>query len=460
MTTAQPRHAAQSAGEVRPGEVRDRFERAGVRALAMTMVDNGGITRVKAIPISRLERVAANGVGMAEIWAAAGMDDHFAVVAPYDTPSGDMRLIPDLAAARVLAAAPGWAWAPVDQRTQELEVVPACQRSVLKRVIADAAGRGLELKSTFETEMTLLHPDGRPAHDGPGYSTRALVGLEQFAISLVDALEAQGVEVEQFHPEYSPGQFEVSVAPRDPLAAADELILLRTTARQVARNHGLDVSFAPVVFPDAVGNGCHLHLSVWRGGENLMQGGANPGGLTDEGAAAVAGLLRALPELLAVLAPGVPGYQRLQPHHWAGAYACWGIENREAALRFIPGTIASRARAANLEVKVGDGGGNPYLAMAVLIAAALDGVEHDLAAPQPVQADPGSMSEEQRTAQGIARLPTSLAEATGLFERSELARRTFGPALHDAFTAVRRMEWDSYGGLEPEQLVEAYRWRY
>jgi glutamine synthetase len=459
MTAGDPSQARAAAG-VRAGEVRDRFERAGVRALAMTMVDNGGITRVKAIPISRLERVAVNGVGMAEIWAAAGMDDHFAVVAPYDTPSGDMRLIPDLGAARVLAAAPGWAWAPVDQYTQELEVVPACQRSVLKRVIEAAAGRGLELKATFETEMTLLHPDGRPAHDGPGYSTRALAGLEQFSVSLVTALEAQGVEVEQFHPEYSPGQFEVSVAPRDPLAAADELILVRTTARQVARNHGLDVSFAPVVFPDAVGNGCHLHLSLWRGGENLMQGGEHPGGLTDDGAAAVAGILRALPELLAVLVPGVPGYQRLQPHHWAGAYTCWGIENREAALRFIPGTIASRSRSANLEVKVGDGGGNAYLATAVLIAAALDGIEHGLAAPPPVQADPGSMSDEERAAQGITRLPTSLAEATELFERSELAHCTLGPALHPTFAAVRRMEWDSYGGLEPDQLMEAYRWRY
>jgi glutamine synthetase len=94
---------------VRPS--RDRFEAAGVRALAMTMVDNGGITRVKAVPLARLERAATNGVGMAYIWAAAGTDDLFADVAPFDNPSGDMRLVPDLGAARILTAAPGWAWA-------------------------------------------------------------------------------------------------------------------------------------------------------------------------------------------------------------------------------------------------------------------------------------------------------------------------------------------------------------
>jgi glutamine synthetase len=443
---------------VRPS--RDRFEAAGVRALAMTMVDNGGITRVKAVPLARLERAATNGVGMAYIWAAAGTDDLFADVAPFDNPSGDMRLVPDLGAARILTAAPGWAWAPVDQLSQELEPVPACQRTVLRRGVEAARAAGLELRATFEIEATLLDADGRPAHEGPGYSTTAFTLLEGFLFDLVEALEASGVEVEQFHPEYAPGQFEVSVAARDPLAAADTMVFMRTQMRFAARRHGFRVSFAPTALAGEVGNGCHAHLSAWRDGANLMQGGDGPAGMTDAGAAALAGVLEALPGLLAVLAPSPAAYLRLQPHHWAGAYACWGVENREAAVRFIPGTVTSRERSANFEVKVGDGGANPYLVMALLAAAAADGVDRGLAPPEPVQDDPSMLGEDELARRGITRLPTSLAEATGLFEGSDLARRVFGDVLHGAFAAVRRRECETHGSLGEEELADAYRWRY
>jgi glutamine synthetase len=438
----------------------ETFAAAGVRALAMTMVDNGGITRVKVVPISRLERVAANGVGMAYIWAAAGTDDLFAEVAPFDNPSGDMRLIPDLTAARVLAGAPGWAWAPVDQMSQELEPVPACQRSVLKRVVAAARSAGLDLRATFEIEATLVDAEGRPAHTGPGYSTRALSLLDGFLLDLVESLEASGIEVEQFHPEYAPGQFEVSIAPRDPLGAADDLVFVRTQMRFVARRHGLEVSFAPIVFPGEVGNGCHLHLSVWREGRNLMQGGDRAAATTATGAAALAGVVDALPGLLAALAPSPAAYVRLQPHHWAGAYACWGIENREAAVRFIPGTVTSRERSANFEVKVGDGGANPYLAVALLAAAALDGVKRDAALPDPMQDDPALLAADELDRRGIARLPETLDQATDAFEASALARRVLGDVLHDAFVAVRRRECETHGSLSEAELAEAYRWRY
>jgi glutamine synthetase len=439
---------------------RQRLAAAGVRALAMTMVDNGGITRVKSVPLQRLDRVAANGVGMAYVWAAAGTDDLFADVAPFDNPSGDMRLIPDLSAARVLTAAPGWAWAPVDQMSQDLEPVDACARAVLRRVVESGAAAGLDLRAAFETEATLLHPDGSPAHTGPGYSTRALSLIGEFLLELVEELEAAGIEVEQFHPEYAPGQFEVSIAAADPLRAADDLVFLRTQMRFAARRHGLDVSFSPVVFPGEVGNGSHAHLSVWRDGVNLMQGGDRPAGLTAEGAGAIGGVVDALPGILAVLAPSPAAYLRLQPHQWAGAYACWGVENREAAVRFIPGTVSSRARSANFEVKAGDGGANPYLAMAVVAAAALDGVERGAELPDPVQDDPSTYPAAELARRGVTRLPADLSEATELLAASALARRVMGDVLHDAFVAVRRRECETHGSLSEAELADAYRWRY
>jgi glutamine synthetase len=316
------------------------------------------------------------------------------------------------------------------------------------------------MRATFEIEATLLDGDGRPAHTGPGYSTTALALLEEFLFDLAGALEAAGIEVEQFHPEYAPGQFEVSIAPADPLLAADDLVFVRTQMRFAARRRGMAVSFAPIVFAGEVGNGCHMHLSLWRDGVNLMQGGDRPGGLTGTGAAGLGGVVAALPELLAVLAPSPLAYLRLQPHHWAGAYSCWGVENREAAVRFIPGTVTGRERSANFEVKVGDGGANPYLVVALLAAAALDGVERAAPLPDPVQDDPAALPAAERERRGIARLPQTLADATDRLEASTLARRVLGDVLHDAFVAVRRRESDTYGALSEDQAVAAYRWRY
>ncbi len=363
----------------------------GVRLLVMSMVDNGGITRVKLVPVGRLERVARAGVGMSDVWAVSAVDDHFAFQhAPhFDTPSGDMRLLPDLNAVQPLHAAPGYAWAPIDQHDQELDRLDVCQRTALRRIVDEAATRDISIRATYELEFTLLTPELQPAHDGPGYSPRALLPLEAFALDLVDALEAQGIEVDQLHPEYSPGQFEVSVGATDPLTAADRLVLMRITVRQVAARHGLVVSFAPVVLPGAVGNGCHLHLSAWRKGASLMTGADGPAGLTGDGQSFMAGLLEQLPALTAVVAPSAASYLRLQPGHWAGAYTIWGIENREAPLRMIPGSRTTRSSSANVELKTVDGAANPYLALLAAVGAGLDGMARGLELRPAVQADPG-----------------------------------------------------------------------
>ncbi|MDQ6818683.1 MAG: glutamine synthetase family protein [Actinomycetota bacterium] len=441
-------------------DVREQLEQAGVRLLMMTMVDNAGVTRVKLAPLRRLEAVARSGVGMSSLWAVSGSDDLFAYVPPFDTPSGDMRLVPDLTAVRVLPSSPGYAWAPVSQCDEEIRIEPICQRSLLQRVVAQGQERGIEFRTTFETEMTLLRADGEPVHHGPGYSAQALLPLEGFAVELADALEAAGIEVDQVHPEYAPGQFEVSVAAQDPLRAADEQVLLRIIARQVARNHDLSVSFAPVVVAGAAGNGSHFHLSAWRDDENLMQGGSGAAGMQPDAAAIVAGVLESLPNLVAILVPSAPGYWRLQPHHWAGAYACWGIENREAGMRFIPGSASTRARSANVEVKVLDGAANPYLASASILACGLHGLELRRSLSPPVQEDPGELSDAELTARGIVRLPRDLGEASVRLKGDEFLRVALGEILHGAVVAVCNREWSLAADHPPEALAPSYRFRF
>ncbi len=389
-----------------PAEIQERLRGDDVSLVALHFSDMAGMSRTKVIPLRRLETVARSGTGWSDIWAVVCIDEHFAEVPPYDTPSGDARLVPDVSQARALPFLPGYAWAPVDQFSQELEPLPACPRHVLRLAQDRLAAAGLAAQATYEVEMTLLR-DGVPATAGPGYSVRAFVAIRDFLRDFATALESVDVPVEQLHPEYSPGQFEVSLAPSTPLEAADRLLLFRFTARAVAAEHGMDVSFAPVVFTGGLGNGSHMHLSLWRDDENRMTGGDAPGGMQADGASFVAGIRDELPALMAVVAPSVPSYVRLQPGHWSGAYTAWGIENREASLRFIPGTVTSRSRSANVELKVTDGAANPYLALAAVLQAGLAGVEREATLPR---ADAGGSGRAGHRDAGGARHPAPAGE--------------------------------------------------
>lgn len=437
-----------------------RLKENGTRLVACTLVDNAGVTRVKCVPIDRLISAAQYGIGLSYVFAVFAVDDHIAASPGYDTPSGDMRLIPDLSAIVELSGAPGWAWAPVDQYDQELNVMPICQRSLLKRVAGLAAAQGITFKTAFELEFTLLKPDGEPVHYGPGYSPIALLPLEGFAVEVMTALEEQGIKIAQFHPEYSMGQVEMSFEALPPLAAADQHVLARITIRRIADRHGFKTSFAPLVLENAVGNGCHLHFSAWQDDQNLMTGGDRAEGLTRTGEALAAGVLTHLRDLVAVYAPSILSYRRLQPNSWSGGFTCWGHENREAALRMIKGTIGSRHRAANLELKTVDHTANPYLAMAMVIASGLDGLARGLKLPQPLQINPSSLSEAEREANEIYRLPADLGQAIDRLARSDFARQVMGEAQFEAFLASRRLEWDSYGQLEQAKLTETLGWRY
>ena len=319
---------------------------------------------------------------------------------------------------------------------------------------------GLKVAAAFEFEFsvgTAAGDDVIPAHEGPGYSDIALVANHEFALDLIETMEAQGLGLQQFHPEYAEGQFEMSIAPRDPLAAADVSILVRETARAVAKRHGWKVSFAPQVQSDT-GNGMHLHVSLWEGEENLLAGGTGPAGMQERGEAFTAGILHELPALVAVTSPSCLSYLRLQPGHWAGAMNCWGTENREASLRFIGGV--ADARAANVEVKPVDGTANAYLALGAVLAAGIHGITTGDRLPPSTEEDPVSLSETERAAREIQQLPGSLPEAADRFAGSSVLREAMGDFLFETFLATRRGEYREYEGVPNDELIRALRWRF
>jgi glutamine synthetase len=432
----------------------------GVRAVAVSVVDNAGIARVKTVPVAGLEQATRWGVGLSPVFGVAAVDDSFATSAGVGGPAGDLRLMADPSALRPVAAQPGWAWAPADQYTQDGQIFGCCQRSFAQKMTDLAALKGLEIRVGSEIEWFLgrdEHGTLIPAHDGPGYGLAALAGLADYASRLLDAFGEAGIRVGQFHPEYAPGQVEISLPPAGPVAAADLTVFARHTIRAHSARHGWRASFAPVVVPGQVGNGGHLHLSIWRDGANLLAGGTGPHGMTPGGESFLAGILAELPALTAVGAPSAASYLRLQPSHWAGAYACWGHENREAALRFITGMTGSAPDAANAEIKCFDQAANPYLAIGCLIAAGLAGIDQRLTLPRETTGDPATHPSPGHPTE---RLPQSLDQALAALRQSEVIPATMGPVLYDAFTAVRAAEAETFRGQDPQAVAAAHRWRY
>lgn len=431
--------------------------------VALTWVDNSGLTRVKAVPTDRLEHAAAWGVGATPAFDAFLLDDSIMSGRHSGGPVGDLRLHPDLDRLTVLAAQPGWAWAPVDRFGQDGHVHPQCARSLLARTVGRLAERGLQAAAAFEVEWTLGRGDQvhfEPAAAGPAYGMTRLIELSDYSRDVLIALRDQGVAVEQYHPEYGAAQFELSVAAEDPVAAADTSVLVRQTLRAVGLRHGLRTSFSPKVVTHGVGNGGHVHLSLRGADGPLLAGGAGPAGLTPAGEGLVAGILERLPALLALGAPTAASYLRLVPSHWAGAFACWGVENREAALRLVPGAVGSDPGAANVEVKCVDAAANPYLLLAGLLIVGLAGIDAPTVLPPPVEGDPAAVDETDHVRLGIRALPSDLAAAADAFEADTELATWFGPQLAETVADVRRAEHALTRDMTAEDIVALTRWAH
>jgi glutamine synthetase len=447
----------------RAEEIAGKLRQEGTRGVVLSYVDTAGITRIKTVPVSRLARAARWGVGMSTVFDIFLSNDLMTSTAELGKPDGDLRLVPDLDRLVALAAQPGWAWAPVDRYEQSGAVWAACQRSFARAMVERAAEAGLEFRMGIEVEWALGRGDAEgfvPACSGPAYGMTRLVELSDYARDVLAAMDEQDLQVEQLHPEYADGQFEISVAPTWPVGAADDSVLVRQTIRALAQRHGLRASFAPSVVAGHVGNGGHVHLSAWRDGRNLFAGGPGPHGLTAEGEAVAAGILELLPALVAIGSPSPASYLRLVPSHWAGVFACWGLETRETALRLITGNAGIEDQAANLEVKCFDLAANPYLLVGGLIAAALHGLRERRPLPAEVSGDPARFPADELARRGISRLPASLDEATDALAASAVLRDALGGTLANAVVAVRRAEAERFRDASPEEVAAAFRWVY
>ena len=428
----------------------------GYDTLIGTIVNPAGLTLAKVVSASGAGRFVDPGLGASPTWHGFAIDRTGIAFTDEISVIGDQRIRIDPNALRVIDD--GLAWAPGAFFDQDGNPVAACTRGTLARIESRLAQLGLRAQVGHEMEFILVDPVGNrlPGELWAQYGLAGVLEHESFVRDAMAALTATGVGVEQFHPEYGVNQFEISLSPRTPVAAADQLVLTRILISRVARQHGMRVSMSPKPFADGAGCGAHQHFSLWRGDTPLLSGGDGEHGLTAHGAAAIAGIVSGLTDAQLVLCGSIVSGLRMQPGSWAGAYTCWGTENREAAVRFIPATRGTPI-GANAEVKIVDPSANPYLATAAILGLVIDGIENTVTLPPEVTVDPQRLTDAERHGVGAAQLSADQRDLIAALDHSSRLRTILGDSVIDALIAVRRYEQQHYADLDAVALADRFR---
>lgn len=420
-----------------------------------------GITRGRSFPTDELEHYQAAGCGWVPANSALTPQDVIASTNPWGA-YGDLRLIPDLSSRVTVsngpdANAPALDFIHGDIRETDGRPWSACPRTLLRDEIERYRDDlGLQVNAAFEHEFN-LHA-GFAEH--LAFSLEAQRQGAEFGGWLLSALRAGGVEPEMFLPEYGKHQYEITCRPTLGVAAADRAVNVREITREIARQMGLDLSFAPKTAADAVCNGVHLHVSLLDlAGQPMLYDAGTSNGLSTLGQHWAAGILHYLPALCAFTAPTPVSYQRLQPHHWSASYACLGQQNREAALRICPTVTLggkSVAHQFNLEFRAMDATASPHLAMAALLIAGRLGIEQRLALNAITDEIPDSLNDEQRKSRGIVALPVSLSQALDCLRDSAALIEWLPKPLLDTYYALKTEELALTEQLSPADLCEHY----
>ncbi len=452
-----------AAGDPAIAKVAAQAQADEISLIRFLYADHGGIIRGKAASAAVLPARMVTGIGHTVAMMAMSMLDHLQPVEGMG-PVGEVRIMPDPATFVTLPYAPGAGAMVADLVQPDGEPWDACARTYLRQAIADLAEHGYAATAAFEPEFTLgrreASPDGGPdrlvpVDDSLCYSATGFHQAHDYAVELQRALQAQGMQVENYYPELGHGQQEMSVRHAGALRAADNHVLYRETVRGIAFRRGMWASLAPKPIADQAGNGCHLHLSLremgpdGQPGEPVFYDAADRYRLSETGYHFIGGLLAHLPALTAVTCGSVNSYRRLAPQMWSSAYTIYGMDNREAAVRICSPMRDDPAGSVNLELKPSDSSANPYLALGACIYAGLEGIRRKLDPGEAVNVDPATLTDDQRRAVGAHRLPASLAEALDALEADELLMESLGDLRRRAYLAVKRSEVAAFADADP-----------
>jgi glutamine synthetase len=449
---------------VTPEQIVSEANERGVQLVRFLYCDNGGVIRGKSTHVGALARRMQSGIGLVKGMQSFTSLDFLAPDASYG-PVGEVRLIPDPETFVILPYAPRSGQMVVNMVELDHQPWALDPRAFLQRMVAAAAAKDLAFDAAFENEFFLAYRSDEgfvPVDRSLCFSAIGMESTEPVIQDIIEALTDQGLTVELSHPELGWGQQELSIRHAPALRAADNQITYRQTVRAVAAQHGMVATLAPKPWADQAGSGAHLHWSIWDAAHTTNKF-ADPNGaegLSTLARQAMAGVLTHLPALLGLTTPSVNSFRRLQPHFWSSAYTAWGVENREAAVRVPTRYWDDEAGSTNLELKASDASANPYIALGGVMAAALDGIERGLDPGDPVNEDPGNLSDAERERRGIRRFPLTATEALDELERDEVLIAAMGEGLASEYLKVRRAEAGAYAEKDEAFELDQHFFKY
>lgn len=428
-------------------EVVEQCERDDIDLVRIFYIDSGGVIRGRSVPADDIETFLAEGVNFAQVQQAFSALDYPVPGTDISGPVGEVRLVPDPASFTPLPYADRTAAMLGSFQTLDGDPWAFGTRAQLETYLDDLA---YETAAAFESEFYLGKRDEdrdlKPFDESGCFAADGMQSTHDIILDMIDALEAQGMDFAVYYPEYGPGQQELVIKHADGIAASDNYGLYKQTVKAVARDHSVEATFLPKPFREKPGSGCHLHLSLWDGDENLFFDPASDSryGLSEMGRHFVGGILEHGRALVALTAPSVISYKRLQPHMWASAYTAWGEDNREGMVRVPSSSAKNREGSTRIEYKAIDNTANPYLAELGVLAAGMDGIEREIDPGEPLQQDPDSLSETEQADRNVERYPETLGEALEVLEDDDVLRDALGDELLQTYVTVKRAQWKEF----------------
>jgi glutamine synthetase len=429
-----------------------------VKFLLASYVDMHGVPKSKMVPIDHLVQMAEGS----ELFTGAALDG-----VPQDVSDEEVSSHPDLRSCRVLPWNSEVAWFASDLWSEGAPFEP-CSRNILKRALAKAAAKGFGMNLGMEAEFFVFEdtPGGgfrplstRKQLDKAAYDAARLVDNLPWIGELVTMMNGLGWDVYSFDHEDGIGQFEIDFKYFDALTMSDNFVFFRWMAQEVARKHGGFATFMPKPYQNRAGSGAHFNMSLFdqETGENLFFDAADPLGckLGAIGYHFIAGILRHLPAICAVIAPTVNSYKRLimrgsmSGFTWAPIFCCYGNNNRTNTLR-IP------LAGGRVELRAADSACNPYLGAAMVLTAGLEGIENALDPGKPHRENMYLKTPAQLQELGIRMLPRTLEEAVDAFAADPLSKTVFGDKMYQTWIDYKREEWLSYTNHVSDWEMDRY----
>lgn len=415
-------------------------EEENVRYIRLQFTDLFGVIKNVEVPVSQLPKALDNKI----------MFDGSSIEGFVRIEESDMYLYPDLNTWLIFPWETEYgkvARLICDVYLPDGTPFPGDPRGALKRVLKEANALGFTAMNVGpEPEFFLFKADssGNPTmelNDQGGYFDLAPTDLgENCRRDIVLTLEEMGFEIEASHHEVAPGQHEIDFKYANAVETADNIQTFKLVVKNIARKHGLHATFMPKPLFGVNGSGMHCHQSLFRGNENAFYDEKDELGLSETAKQYLAGILKHAYHFAAITNPTVNSYKRLVPGYEAPCYIAWSGKNRSPLVR-VP---ASRGLSTRIEVRNPDPSANPYLALAVMLAAGLDGIKNKLTLCGPVNSNIYKMDEQQLKDLNIRSLPENLKEAIEALEQDEVITSALGEHITKHFIEAKRIEWDEF----------------